>query len=149
MIAIGNDHTAVELKKEIIGLLEEMGLEYKDFGVNDTTSVDYPLYAYRTARAVSKGECELGIVLCGTGLGVSIAANKVPGARWALCAEPYSALMARQHNDANVLAMGARVIGPELAKMVARTFLEGAFDGGRHARRVDMLSQLDKGEALE
>lgn len=149
MIAIGNDHTAVELKKEIIGLLEEMGLEYKDFGVNDTTSVDYPLYAYRTARAVSKGECELGIVLCGTGLGVSIAANKVPGARCALCAEPYSALMARQHNDANVLAMGARVIGPELAKMVARTFLEGAFEGGRHARRVEMLSQLDKGEALE
>ncbi len=149
MIAIGNDHTAVELKKEIIALLEEMGLEYKDFGVNDTQSVDYPLYAFRTARAVSKGECELGIVLCGTGLGVSIAANKVPGVRCALCSEPYSALMARQHNNANVLAMGARVIGPELAKMVARTFLEGAFEGGRHARRVDMLTRLDKGEALE
>ena len=149
MIAIGNDHTALELKKELLAMLDAMGLPYRDFGTNEPISVDYPIYAARAARAVAKGECELGIVLCGTGIGVSLAANKVQGVRCALCAEPYSAAMARQHNNANMLAMGARVIGPELAKLVARTFLEGTFEGGRHERRVHMLGEIEAGNPVE
>lgn len=149
MIAIANDHTALELKQEIIALLDEMGLAYKDFGTHDMQSCDYPLYAWRAARAVAVGECEKGIVLCGTGIGVSLAANKVKGIRCALCSEPYSAAMARRHNNANMLAMGARVLGPELAKMVARAFLSTEFEGGRHARRVDMIGRIEAGEVLE
>lgn len=149
MIAIANDHTSLELKKEIIALLEEMGLPYRDFGTNEHTSCDYPLFAWRAARAVAAGECEMGIVLCGTGIGVSLAANKVKGIRCALCSEPYSAGMARRHNNANMLAMGARVLGPELAKAVARAFLTAEFEGGRHARRVGLIERIENGEALE
>lgn len=149
MIAIGNDHTAVAMKHEIIALLEEMGLEYKDYGATEETSSDYPVFAARVARAVAKGTCSLGIVICGTGIGVSIAANKVQGVRCALCAEPYSALMARQHNNANVLALGARTVGAGLARMIARTFLEASFQGGRHARRVEQMARLEKGEEIE
>lgn len=149
MIAIANDHTSLELKKEIIALLEEMGLPYRDFGTNEHTSCDYPLFAWRAARAVAAGECEMGIVLCGTGIGVSLAANKVKGIRCALCSEPYSAGMARRHNNANMLAVGARVLGPELAKAVARAFLTAEFEGGRHARRVGLIERIENGEALE
>lgn len=149
MIAIANDHTSLELKQEIIALLNEMGLPYRDFGTNERQSCDYPLYAWRAASAVAAGECDKGIVLCGTGIGVSLAANKVKGIRCALCSEPYSAGMARQHNNANMLAMGARVVGPELAKMVARTFLTTDFEGGRHARRVDLIMRIEEGAVLE
>ena len=149
MIAIACDHTAVELKKEIEALLDEMNLPYRDFGTDSTASVDYPVFAERAARAVASGECEKGIVLCGTGLGVSLAANKVRGIRCALCGDCFTAEMSRQHNNANMLAMGARVIGPEVAKEVARTFLTTAFEGGRHQIRVDMISALENGEEIE
>ena len=149
MLAIGNDHSAVEMKREIIALLGDMGLEYTDYGATEETSSDYPVFAARVARAVAKGTCELGIVICGTGIGVSIAANKVQGVRCALCAEPFSALMARQHNNANVLALGARTLGMGLARMTARTFLEASFEGGRHARRVERMARLERGENIE
>ncbi len=147
-IAVANDHAAVELKKEIVALLEDMGIEYVNFGTDGTESVDYPVYAQKAAAAVSKGECDLGIVMCGTGIGVSLAANKVKGIRCALCSEPYSAKMAREHNNANMLAMGARVVGSELAKMTAKTFLQTEFLGGRHSRRVDLISKIEAGETL-
>ena len=150
MIAIANDHSALELKKEIKALLDEMGLEYKDFGTYDTASCHYPVYAARAARAVASGECEYGILLCGTGLGIGLAANKIHGIRCVTCSEPVSAALGRQHNNANMLSMGARIIGPELAKEIARTFLTTAFEsGGRHSRRVDMISALERGEDIE
>ena len=150
MIAIANDHSALELKKEIKGLLDDMGLEYKDFGTYDTASCHYPIFAARAARAVASGECEYGILLCGTGLGIGLAANKIKGIRCVTCSEPVSAALSRQHNNANMLAMGARIIGPELAKEIARTFLTTAFEsGGRHSLRVDMISALERGEEIE
>jgi len=149
MIAIANDHAALELKQEIKKLLDEMGLEYKDFGTYDTHSCHYPIFAARAARAVASGECEFGILMCGTGLGIALAANKVRGIRCVTCSEPVSASLARRHNNANMLSMGARVIGPELAKEIARTFLTTGFEGGRHQLRVDMISALERGEEIE
>lgn len=149
MIAIACDHSALEMKKEIEGLLTEMGLEYKDFGTCTVESCDYPLFGARAAKAVASGECERGIVICGTGIGISLAANKIKGIRCALCSEPYSAELTRRHNNANMLALGARVIGPELAKSIVRTFLTTEFEGGRHQRRIDMLTALENGENLE
>lgn len=148
MIALACDHGAVSLKEEIKALLADRGLEVMDFGTNDSKSVDYPLYAEKAARAVASGQCERGIVLCGTGIGMSLAANKVSGIRCALCGDCYSAKMSRAHNDANMLAMGARVIGAELAKMIVETWLDTPFEGGRHQRRVDMIMALGKGETL-
>ena len=140
MIAIGSDHGGFELKGIIIKHLEERGLEYKDFGTYSSDSCDYPVYARAVAHAVADGECERGIVICGTGIGISIAANKVPGIRAALCGDCYSAEMARQHNDANVLALGARVTGAGLAVKIADTFLNTPFSGGeRHCRRINMI----------
>ncbi len=149
MIAIACDHTALEMKKVIEDLLKEMGLDYKDFGTYSGESCDYPVFGARAAKAVASGECERGIVICGTGIGISLAANKIKGIRCALCSEPYSAELTRRHNNANMLAMGARVIGPELAKSIARTFLTTEFEGGRHQRRVDMITALENGENLE
>lgn len=149
MIAIACDHGAVELKEEIKRLLDQMGLPYKDFGTNSSESVDYPVYGERAARAVADGTCERGIVLCGTGIGMSLAANKVRGIRCALCGDCYSAKMSRAHNNANMLAMGARVIGPELAKMIVTVWLTTPFEGGRHQRRVDMLTKLDEGGTVQ
>lgn len=149
MIALACDHSALEMKREIIGLLEEMQLEYKDFGTFDEGSCDYPLYGYKAARAVADGECDRGIVICGTGVGISLAANKVKGIRCVVCSEPYSAQMSRLHNNANMLAFGARVIGPELAKMIARVWLETPFEGGRHQRRVDLITRIENGDALD
>ena len=148
MIAIACDHGAVELKKEIEAMLDEMGLTYQDFGTDSHASVDYPVYAEKAARAVTSGACDRGILLCGTGLGMSLAANKVRGIRCALCGDCYSAEMARRHNNANMLALGARVIGPELAKKITRIFLTTEFEGGRHARRVGMIDTLDQGGTL-
>ena len=148
MIAIACDHGAVELKKEIEAMLDEMGLSYQDFGTDSHTSVDYPVYAEKAARAVTSGACDRGILLCGTGLGMSLAANKVRGIRCALCGDCYSAEMARRHNNANMLALGARVIGPELAKKITQIFLTTDFEGGRHARRVGMIDTLDQGGTL-
>ena len=149
MIAIACDHGAVELKKEIEAMLDEMGLAYQDFGTDSSASVDYPVYAEKAALAVTGGACDRGILLCGTGLGMSLAANKVRGIRCALCGDCYSAEMARRHNNANMLALGARVIGPELAKKITQIFLTTAFEGGRHARRVGMIDTLDRGGTLQ
>ena len=148
MIAIACDHGAVELKKEIEAMLDEMGLTYQDFGTDSHASVDYPVYAEKAARAVTSGACDRGILLCGTGLGMSLAANKVRGIRCALCGDCYSAEMSRRHNNANMLALGARVIGPELAKKITQIFLTTDFEGGRHARRVEMIDTLDQGGTL-
>lgn len=138
------------MKQEIKDLLDEMGLEYKDFGTSDTTSCDYPIYGYRAAKAVASGECDRGIVICGTGVGISLAANKVKGIRCVVCSEPYSAQMSRMHNNANMLAFGARVIGPELARMIARVWLETPFEGGgRHQRRVDLITAIEEGRTPE
>ena len=149
MIALASDHTALELKAEIKKLLDEMGLEYKDFGTCTAESCDYPIFGVRAAKAVASGECDRGIVICGTGVGISLAANKVPGIRCVVCSEPYSAQLSRRHNDSNMLAFGARVVGPELAKMIARVWLEAEFEGGRHQRRGDVLAAQDRREGLE
>ena len=148
MIAIACDHGAVALKKELEEMLDSMGLAYQDFGTDSSASVDYPVYAEKAARAVTSGACDKGILLCGTGLGMSLAANKVRGIRCALCGDCYSAEMARRHNNANMLALGARVIGPELAKKITQIFLTTDFEGGRHARRVGMIDTLDQGGTL-
>ena len=149
MIAIANDHAGLALKPEIKALLDEMGLEYKDFGTDSPESCHYPIYAARAAKAVASGECEFGILLCGTGLGIALAANKVRGIRCVTCSETVSAELSRRHNNANMLAMGARVIGGEVAKAVARAFLTTAFEGGRHQTRVDMIMALERGEEIE
>ena len=149
MIAIACDHSALELKAEVEALLTSRGLEYRDFGTYTPESCHYPVYGARAARAVASGECDRGIVICGTGIGMSLAANKVPGIRCALCGDPYSAKMTRAHNDANMLALGARVIGVKLAKMIVEAFLDTPFEGGRHQTRIDMITALENGEAIE
>lgn len=149
MIAIACDHAALDMKKEIIKLLDEMGLTYKDFGTYEAVSCDYPIYGSRAAHAVASGECDRGILICGTGIGMSLAANKVKGIRCVVCSEPYSAKLSRMHNNTNMLAFGARVIGPDLAKMITRIWLETPFEGGRHQRRIDMISKIESNENLE
>ena len=140
MIAIGSDHGGFELKKKLMEHLGERGLEYKDFGTYSSASCDYPVYAKAVARAVAAGECDRGIIICGTGIGVSITANKVRGIRAALCGDCFSAEATRQHNDANVLCMGARVVGEGLALKIADTFLDTPFSNDeRHIRRISMI----------
>ncbi len=148
MIALACDHAGFDLKPAIIAVLDELGMEYKDFGTNSHESVDYPVYGEKAARAVASGECERGIILCGTGVGIGMAASKVRGIRCVICTDCYSAKLSREHNDANMLALGARVVGPELAKMIARIWLTTAFDGDRHARRVGQIMKLDEGGTL-
>jgi ribose 5-phosphate isomerase B len=143
MIAIGSDHAAYEFKEEIKKFLEEKGYEYKDFGTYSPERVDYPVFGEKVARAVASGECEKGLLFCGTGVGISIAANKVKGIRAVVCSEPYTAKLSREHNDTNILAVGARVVGIELAKMIIEIWLTTPFEGGRHAERVEMLNNLE------
>lgn len=142
-IAIGNDHTALEMKAAIKAHLEEKGYEVLDLGANSTDSCDYPVYGEKVGRAVVDGEADLGIAICGTGVGISLAANKVKGVRACVCSEPYTAKLSRMHNDSNVLAFGARVVGVELAKMIVDEWLNASFEGGRHQRRVDMLMDIE------
>ena len=140
MIAIGSDHGGFELKEKLMEHLSERGLEYKDFGTYSSASCDYPVYAKAVANAVASGECDRGIIICGTGIGISIAANKVHGIRAALCGDCFSAEATRQHNDANVLCMGARVVGEGLALKIADTFLDTPFSNDeRHIRRIEMI----------
>jgi len=140
MIAIGSDHGGYDLKEEVIKYLEEKGLAYKDFGCVDKSSVDYPIYGKAVAEAVANGECEKGIVICTTGIGISIAANKVKGIRCALCSDTLSAKMTRLHNDANVLALGGGMLGTNLALDIVETFLNTPFsEEEKHQRRVNML----------
>ena len=142
-IAIGNDHTALEMKAAIKAHLGEKGYEVLDLGTNSTDSCDYPVYGEKVGRAVVDGEADLGIAICGTGVGISLAANKVKGVRACVCSEPYTAKLSRMHNDSNVLAFGARVVGVELAKMIVDEWLNASFEGGRHQRRVDMLMDIE------
>ena len=140
MIALGCDHGGYELKQEIIKYLEEKKIPYKDFGCDSTQSVDYPIYARKVGRAIQSGECEKGILICGTGIGISIAANKMKGIRAALCTDCFSAEATRQHNDANILAMGGRVVGPGHALKIVDTFLNTPFSGDeRHMRRIRQI----------
>ena len=142
-IGIGNDHSALELKAEIIEFLKEKGHEVVDFGTDSSESCDYPKYGEAVGRAVAAKEVDCGILICGTGLGISLAANKVKGVRAAVCSEPFTAKMSRAHNDCNVLAFGARVVGAELAKMIVDVWLNTEFEGGRHQRRVDMIMEIE------
>ena len=142
-IAIGNDHTALEMKEAVKVHLEEKGYEVLDLGTNSTDSCDYPVYGEKVGRAVVDGEADLGIAICGTGVGISLAANKVKGVRACVCSEPYTAKLSGMHNDSNVLAFGARVVGVELAKMIVDEWLNASFEGGRHQRRVDMLMDIE------
>ena len=148
-IAIACDHSALELKDVVKNLLAERGLEYQDFGTYTTDSCHYPIYGARAAKAVASGECDLGIVICGTGIGISMAANKVKGIRCALCSDTFSARMTRIHNNSNMLAMGARVIGVELAKDIVNAWLDAEYEGGRHQARIDMITALENGEDIE
>ena len=141
-IALGCDHGGYELKEFIKRVLERLGYSYEDFGCNSTESCDYPNFGAAAARAVAEGKCQRGIVICTTGIGISIAANKIKGIRCAHCADCLEAEMTRRHNDANVLAMGAGIIGPNMAKKITEVFLTTAFEGGRHARRVGLLDNL-------
>ena len=149
MIAIACDHAALELKAEVIKMLEERGLSYEDFGTYTTDSCHYPIFGARAAQAVASGKCDRGILICGTGIGMSLVANKIKGIRCALCSDSYSAKMTRAHNDSNMLAMGARVIGVEVAKEIVAAWLDTPFEGGRHQVRVDMITALENGETLE
>lgn len=144
MIAIGSDHAGFELKSEIIRHLKEIGHEVKDFGTYDCSSVDYPDYGQAVAEAVKDSVCEKGIVICGTGLGISMAVSKVPGIRAALCTDCYMARMSREHNDANILALGARVIGAGLALEIVDVWLRSEFQGGKHKMRIDKICGIEK-----
>lgn len=147
-IAIGNDHTALEMKRHIVEYLSNKGYDLVNFGTDSEDRVDYPIYGQKVAEAVASGACELGILICGTGIGISLAANKVKGIRAAVCSEPYSAAMTRRHNDANIIAFGARVVGPATAEMIVDAFLEAEYEGGRHQRRVDMISTIEEGKSV-
>ncbi len=143
MIAIGSDHGGFNLKTSIIDHLKEKGMQIKDFGTYDTNSIDYPEIGLAVAESIKNGECEKGIIICGTGLGISISANKVPGIRAALCTDTFMARMSREHNDANILALGERVVGVGLALDIVDTWLTTEFAGGRHKTRVDKISDIE------
>lgn len=141
-IAIGNDHVALDMKNEIKAYLISLGHEVEDFGTHTAERCNYPTHGEAVARAVANGSCDRGIAICGTGVGISLAANRVRGIRCVVCSEPYSASLSRAHNNTNVLAFGARVIGIELAKMIVDAWLTTEFEGGRHATRVAMLDEI-------
>lgn len=145
-VAIASDHGGMEIRKEIVSLLEEMSLEYEDLGCECSSSVDYPDYAIPVAEKVANGEVDRGILICGTGIGMSIAANKVMGIRCALVHDLFTAKVTREHNDSNVLAMGERVIGPGVAREIARIWLTTEFEGDRHAKRVNKIKLYEEKE---
>ncbi|RPI81093.1 MAG: ribose 5-phosphate isomerase B [Chloroflexi bacterium] len=142
-VAIGSDHIGYVLKEEIISFLQETGIEYIDVGASSSERTDYPLYAKLVANLINSGQAELGILICGTGVGMSISANKIPGIRAVVCSEAYSAEFARRHNNANVLCFGSRVVAGGLARTLIKAFLSAAYEGGRHACRVDMINALE------
>lgn len=144
MIAIASDHGGYALKEHIKAYLAAKGITCQDFGTNSTDSCDYPIFGKAAAEAVASGVCDRGIVICTTGIGISISANKVKGIRCALCGDVLSAEMTRRHNDANMLAMGAGIVGPLVAERIVDTFLNTQFEGGRHARRVSLMMDIEK-----
>lgn len=143
-IAIGCDHTAIDLKETIKKHLQDMGHEVEDVGTYSKESCDYPIYGFKVANKIKNGEAERGVLICGTGVGISLAANKVKGIRAAVCSEPYTAKMARMHNNAQIVAMGARVVSDGLATDIVDAFMNAEFEGGRHQRRVDILSRIEE-----
>ena len=143
-LAIGNDHVAVEMKKEIRAHLEQKGIEVIDVGTDKTDRFDYPISGYKVAKLVAAGEVDGGVLICGTGVGISLAANKVHGIRACVCSDPYTAKLSKQHNNTNIVAFGARVIGIETAKMIVDEWLAAEFEGGRHQRRVDMIMAIER-----
>jgi ribose 5-phosphate isomerase B len=147
-IAIGSDHAAIELRKIIIEHLKSRGMEVLDKGAYSTTSTHYPIYAQVVSKSVASGEADLGILICGTGVGMGISANKVPGVRAATVSDTYSARMSREHNNANVLTFGARVLGDDLAKDIVDAWLNAEFQGGRHQLRVDRIHKIESGEDI-
>jgi ribose 5-phosphate isomerase B len=149
MIALAFDHGGLTLKDAIVEVLDELGLEYKDFGAHTAESTDYALWGYPAAKAVASGACEKGILVCGTGVGMSLTANKVKGIRCVVCTDCYTALLSRKHNNANVLALGGRVVGPDLAKLIVRMWLQAGFEGGRHQRRIDQVAAIENGTFTE
>jgi ribose 5-phosphate isomerase B len=148
MLALGSDHVGLELKEEIKKYLDEKGIEYKDYGCYSTERTNYPVYGQKVAKAVASGECEKGLLFCGTGVGISLAANKVPGIRAVVCSDCYTAVLSRQHNNSNILSLGSRVVGIDLAKMIVEGWLNAEFEGGRHAVRVEMLKEIEEGKDL-
>nr|WP_273039529.1 ribose 5-phosphate isomerase B [Tepidanaerobacter syntrophicus] len=148
-IAVGSDHIGLKLKKEIIEFIEGIGYACEDFGTYSSERTDYPIYSAKVAKAVARNEYDRGILICGTGVGVSIVANKIKGIRAVVCSEPYSAELSRKHNNTNVLSFGANVVGPELAKMIVKIWLETGYDGGRHQKRIDMIAKIEKGENVD
>ncbi|MBQ9263115.1 MAG: ribose 5-phosphate isomerase B [Clostridia bacterium] len=148
-IAIACDPAGEVLKGPIEELLTEKGIEYVDFGIREGDPRDYPIFGVRAANAVAKGECDRGIILCGTGVGISMAANKVKGIRCCCCSDYYSATLSRAHNDSNMLALGGRVIAPENARLIVEGWLTTEFEGGRHQRRIDMFKLIEEGKPVE
>lgn len=147
-IGIGNDHVAIELKNTIKEHLEQQGYEVVDFGTNSPERFDYPISGFKVGKAVASGDVDLGVLICGTGVGISLAANKVHGIRACVCSDSYSAKLSREHNNTNIIAFGARVVGPELAKMIVDEWLGATFQGGRHQRRIDMLAEIEETQNL-
>jgi ribose 5-phosphate isomerase B len=147
MIAIASDHAGFELKQEIINLLRELKHPHRDYGALSDRRCDYAVYAYKAAKAVQSGECERGILICGTGIGISIAANKVRDIRCAACSDTFSAILSREHNDSNMIALGARVVGTGLARLIVQAWLDAQFQGGeRHIRRIAQIGKIEAGQ---
>lgn len=147
-LAIGNDHAAVDLKNIVLAHLEERGFEVVNVGTDDTASFDYPISGYRVGKLVASGAVDGGVLICGTGVGISLAANKVEGVRACVCSEPYTAALSKRHNNTNVIAFGARVVGDEMAKLIVDSWLDATYEGGRHDRRVGMLDEIDRTGSL-
>lgn len=142
-IAIGNDHIGYELKDTVIEVLQKRNIEIVDCGSYGTERVDYPIFGEKVAKLVSTGEVDRGILMCGTGIGISITANKIKGIRAAACSEPYSAKLSKQHNDSNILAIGSRVVGKEVAKMIINEWLDAEFEHGRHENRIQLIKEIE------
>ena len=147
-LAIGNDHSALAIKAEVVEHLRARGVELVDVGTNSPESFDYAISGYRVGRLVADGEVDGGVLICGTGVGISLAANKVDGVRACVCSEPYSAELSKRHNDSNVICFGARVIGPEMAKCIVDAWMDAEFEGGRHARRVGQIMEIQDTQLL-
>ena len=147
-IAIGNDHVAVALKKCIMAFLEEKGIEVINVGTDSEERFNYPISGYKVGKMVASGEEDDGILICGTGVGISLAANKIKGIRACVCSEPYTAKLSKMHNNSNILAFGARVVGEDLAKMIVEEWLSAEYEGGRHQTRVDMIAAIEEGKDI-
>ena len=147
-LAIGNDHASVDMKNEIMEYLKEKGIEVINMGTDQREAYPYAVSAYKVGKMVASGEVDLGILICGTGVGIGMAANKIRGIRCCICSEPFTAKLSRQHNNSNILAFGSRVVGPELAKMIVDEWLNASFQGGRHQTRIDMIKEIEETQHL-